>query len=1069
MLDRLGRDGLSWRGMFERSPGSRSLCAGLLMLAGALTLAGCQQAMPAQEARKVTAEFAETGFVPPPRTVEDITAILDQQKRADPTIAERALARAEEAPPAAADPAALSRFYYQRALNARAIGRSKQEIEDLRQALANVHPNSRPPEYEILVQLSAAEARGGNFRRSVELRERAVAKVPFPQRGRIIGLLSGLVFSYANQGNLKSAEAALTEIERLHKESKGWKNQRPEVLAGYEASLAQARALMQAATGHFAEAERFYREAAAALAADPVQAKRTWIDEQYARLSAILVRQGRLLEAENEARRALLAALSKSGRYSAHTGWVLGFVVQVILEQGRYVEAESLARARIDIYEQVGAAPESGPLNNARGQLASAIASQGRWSDAMAVYATIQAGMAADPEQAKLLLSGHLGYAIALLRTGQPDKALPILNVALKRNIRQVGESHPNTGRIRGLLAEVYTAKGDRARALREFHEAAPLVLARGTTDADDESSTRAAADDRTVSVLRSYIALLAQIRGTALERDAGIDAAAEAFRLAEVVRGRSVERALDASAARAVAQTPALADLIRREQDLRKQLGALQGLLGNLLSLPTDQQDPKAVQDLRAMIGTLRKARQDLSQQIDRDFPAYAQLVNPPPTTLEMGRRALQPGEALISILVLRNRTLVWAIPATGPVAFVNAPMTAAQVDAAVTTLRKSLDPGTQTVGEIPPFDVAVAHQLYRALLAPVEAGWRQADSLLVVPHGPLGQLPFSLLVTEPVTLGPERGTLFSNYRDVPWLIRRHAVTVLPSVGAIATLRGLPPGDPKRRPFVGFGDPLFSETQARRAGDAQPPAKAAAVASRGVPIRLRNLSIEHQNQTPLASLPRLPDTAEEIRSMARAARADLTRDIFLGAEANTDRVKKLDLTRYRIVAFATHGLVPGDLDGLTQPALALSAPEVAKVGGTGLLTMEDILGLRLNADWVVLSACNTASGNGAGAEAVSGLGRAFFYAGARALLVSSWPVETTSARALTTDLFRRQSADPRLTRAKALQETLNALINDGQFVDPATGQAAFSYAHPIFWAPFLLVGDGGEAPAPRR
>jgi hypothetical protein len=272
------------------------------------------------------------------------------------------------------------------------------------------------------------------------------------------------------------------------------------------------------------------------------------------------------------------------------------------------------------------------------------------------------------------------------------------------------------------------------------------------------------------VGVLRSYIALLAQIRGTALERDAGMDAAAEAFRLAEVVRGRSVERALDASAARTVAQTPALADLIRREQDLRKQLGALQGLLGNLLSLPTDQQDPKAVQDLRAMIDALRKARQSLSQQIDRDFPAYAQLVNPPPTTLEVGRRALQPGEALISILVLRNRTLVWAIPATGPVAFVSAPMTAAQIDEAVTTLRKSLDPGAQTVGEIPPFDVAVAHRLYRTLLEPVEAGWRQADSLLVVPHGALGQLPFSLLVTQPVTLGPERGTLFSNYRDVPW-----------------------------------------------------------------------------------------------------------------------------------------------------------------------------------------------------------------------------------------------------------------------------------------------------------
>ena len=110
-----------------------------------------------------------------------------------------------------------------------------------------------------------------------------------------------------------------------------------------------------------------------------------------------------------------------------------------------------------------------------------------------------------------------------------------------------------------------------------------------------------------------------------------------------------------------------------------------------------------------------------------------------------------------------------------------------------------------------------------------------------------------------------------------------------------------------------------------------------------------------------------------------------------------------------KVLVFATHGLVPGDLDGLWEPSLALSAPEVTGEPGTdGLLTMGEVMGLTLDADWVVLSACNTAAGSGAGAEAVSGLGQAFFYAGARSLLVTGWPVETTSATALTTDLFRR-------------------------------------------------------------
>jgi CHAT domain-containing protein len=210
-----------------------------------------------------------------------------------------------------------------------------------------------------------------------------------------------------------------------------------------------------------------------------------------------------------------------------------------------------------------------------------------------------------------------------------------------------------------------------------------------------------------------------------------------------------------------------------------------------------------------------------------------------------------------------------------------------------------------------------------------------------------------------------------------------------------------------------------------------------------------------------LEKLPRLPDTAEEVRSIALAMNADLTRDVFVGKAANEAQVKNMDLFGYRVIAFATHGLVPGDLNGLTQPALALSAPDVAGVAGDGLLTMGEILGLKLDADWVVLSACNTAAAQGAGAEAISGLGRAFFYAGARALLVSNWPVETTSAKLLTTDIFRQQARTPSLSRAGALRQAMLNLVDGPGYVD-GKGRTVFSYAHPIFWAPFSLIGDGG-------
>ena len=99
----------------------------------------------------------------------------------------------------------------------------------------------------------------------------------------------------------------------------------------------------------------------------------------------------------------------------------------------------------------------------------------------------------------------------------------------------------------------------------------------------------------------------------------------------------------------------------------------------------------------------------------------------------------------------------------------------------------------------------------------------------------------------------------------------------------------------------------------------------------------------------------------------------------------------------------------------------------------------------------------------GAIATGVSALGRAFFYAGTRALLVSNWPVETNSARALTTDLFRRQAEKPGLGRAEALRQAELGLIDgEGSVAD---GKTVFSYAHPIFWAPFAIIGDGGGKP----
>src|SRR5262249_22681952 len=208
---------------------------------------------------------------------------------------------------------------------------------------------------------------------------------------------------------------------------------------------------------------------------------------------------------------------------------------------------------------------------------------------------------------------------------------------------------------------------------------------------------------------------------------------------------------------------------------------------------------------------------------------------------------------------------------------------------------------------------------------------------------------------------------------------------------------------------------------------------------------------------------PRLPDTSEELKSISIALEADPTKVLNLGVKANEQVVKTTDLSKYRIIVFATHGLVPGELDGLTQPALALTAPDVAGIEGDGLLTMEEILALKLDADWVVLSACNTGTAAGAGAETASGLGRAFFYAGTRAILVTNWSVHSASARELVSDLFRRQSANPALSRGEALRQASMALLDGEGFTD-SSGKTIFTYGHPLFWAPYSIIGDGGGA-----
>ena len=338
----------------------------------------------------------------------------------------------------------------------------------------------------------------------------------------------------------------------------------------------------------------------------------------------------------------------------------------------------------------------------------------------------------------------------------------------MKRQTARTGDKSFDTAAARGILAIGYARAARDADAVREFKASIPIMLAAARENADDDDATVVAARSaRLQRIVEAYISVL--LRSPNMSNDVAI----ETFALADAVRGHAVQKALANSSARAVAKDPALAQLVRTEQDLAKQISAQLGALNNLLALPSAQRDDGSVSAITAAIEKLRADRKTARLEINRRFPSYAGLVDPKPPTVDEIKAALRPGEALLSFYFGQDASFVWAVPKDGAVALAAVPATAIDLEAKVRRLRQALEPQITMVSEIPPFDVALAYELYGMLLKPVEAAWRPAKSLIVVTNGALGELPLDLLPTAPAQVDMQAKPLFAGYRNVPWLAR--------------------------------------------------------------------------------------------------------------------------------------------------------------------------------------------------------------------------------------------------------------------------------------------------------
>lgn len=557
----------------------------------------------------------------------------------------------------------------------------------------------------------------------------------------------------------------------------------------------------------------------------------------------------------------------------------------------------------------------------------------------------------------------------------------------------------PPEGLARLALGRALFATGDMGEALAAYRAGFALLKGRN-------------ADVRPATVIGF---LDVAERAIAADPALGDALAVEMFEAAQLARSGFTSRTVSLATARLAGGSQAVGAVIRQAQENERKRFALASQLNRVLAVQAELRDEAQAARLRRQLAEAEAEAAELDQTSQAAFASYRQVLATPLDSKTL-QGLLRPDEAVLSILasdrtsygflVRHDRLKVWPIGA-GDVDFGDA----------VAGLRRGIG---ESHGTLRRFDTGLAYQLYALLFGPAEDDLAGVTHVVTTVNGALASLPFGVLVASP----PKPG---QSYGDTDWLVRHYALTLVPSVRSFADLRRATPPEQAPRPMIGFGD-------FRPEGPAD-------TAFAGLPATCA------RDLRALDALAPLPATAAEVRGVA--AQLGGATATVLGPAFTRKAVEAAPLDQYRMIYFATHGLLAGDLRCFTEPALVTSA---AGDDGSPLLSAGAILDLNLNADLVVLSACNTGGSDGkSGGEALSGLARAFFYAGARRLIVSHWsvPDEATAA------LMRRLFASDLTGGADALRQAQLAMLGGAGHDEPA------AWAHPWYWGGFTTVGDG--------
>jgi len=727
----------------------------------------------------------------------------------------------------------------------------------------------------------------------------------------------------------------------------------------------------------------------------------------YNSLGDSLFAVGRYAEAEALYRQAQGHAVQYRGKTSFEAGLYTLSIARALYAQGDDGGALPLMQSALDILKVSGSSSVPDIVGSALSELANVAYDRGDVEQAIAYdHQALDALAPLGTRGINTRARVETQLAQALLVSGRPQDALPYVDDALIQFRAQYEPYAINRANAEMLRALILARLGRNSEAYDIAQSQAEIMVLK----INDARTSRTEQIDLSSSYQINF-SRYADIAYASGHQEV-------AFEAAQLAGLSEVANPSQALAARAAAANPQAADVLRQLQDaqarrqhLERERNFARGKSDNEVTVLTDE------------MTSLDQHIADLTASLAKVYPQYDAISHPKPAGMQSVRRGLKGDEAVLMPVLVDDRALVLTLTRSGLVGDISS-LDKTHAGLAVRAIRRA------TAAEFAPgsaFDRTPLWTLGHGIFTPsTMAALEGKTQIDLMGSGSLMTVPFAILLTE-APHGDDSDP--DALRNSAWAVRRFSFTVKPSLAIYEGHQSQAKG------FLGIGAPILGPEKAGYAG------------FNLAPYRGTDANMTADVKT-LRQLPSLPNAEDELRAMQSAfGRQDST--LLVGADATETRVKSTDLSRFGVIAFATHGLISGNLISLREPALVMTPPDTPNAEDDGLLTASEVAGLHLNARWVILSACNTGSGREAGAGGYSGLANAFMQAGARGLLVSLWTVRDDMADRLSVDTVRNTAAG--MPQAEALRQATLKVLND---------KTVPGGSNPVVWGPFSLVAQ---------